>query len=308
MANSNFSAKDIHVFTLYLSRARMIFSEELSSEERMPLPSSIVDGKEAAAVMKAFLGTDTATQQTIDDSNYVNLEEILDEIFVESDNSEKLEILSHCYSATGLFSKIYEFHGSGQGDFITVLSAAPSEARAADSAYEVEDMAFPPEDDDIYEDILENEDTDADTAKLAKIMQQMRKKAKLTKDDMRTLVDAWKKSGSWPNSNEHKMSLHIKRSPNFRNIRWNGSRRPSLFTTDRIPLSIGNISYLSTPDGVSIERLFGEQNEGYAGADRSVSKLIGLAVDLYKPTNDEEFAAALSKFLPTYEIYPGTRT
>lgn len=159
------------------------------------------------------------------------------------------------------------------------------------------------------EDILENEDTAADTAKLAKIMQQMRKKSKLTKADMRTLVDAWKKSGSWPNSNEHKMSLHIKADHrSFDNIRWNGSRRPSLFTTGRIPLSIGNISYLSTPDGVSIENLFGEQNEGYAGADRAVSKLIGLAVDLYKPTNDEEFAAALSKFLPTYEIYPGTRT
>lgn len=151
MANKNFSAKDIHVFTLYLSRARMIFSEELSSEERMPLPSSIVDGKEAIAVMKAFLETDTATQQTIDDSNYVNPEDVLDEIFEESDNSEKLEILSQCYSVTGLFSKIYEFNGSGQGDFITVLSAAPSEARAADSAYEVEDMAFPPEDDEIYE-------------------------------------------------------------------------------------------------------------------------------------------------------------
>jgi hypothetical protein len=148
MANKNFSAKDIHVFTLYLSRARMLFSEELSSEERMPLPSSIVDGKEAIAVMKAFLGTDTATQQTIDDSDYANPEDILDEIFEDSDNSEKLEILSHCYSATGLFSKIYEFHGSGQGDFITVLSAAPSEERARESALEVEDMAFPPEDDE----------------------------------------------------------------------------------------------------------------------------------------------------------------
>lgn len=274
----------------------------------MPYPSEILYASKRAAynVLLEFGGNEDSDDPL----------DSLDGLFEDNNAEIQLQILQRCFTASGSrFSKIVQKTvGDTEAQILAIAKNDPSAGRRRleEIGRELESRE---KDGTLHESsvgrdghILENEDTDADTAELAKIMQQMRKKATLTKADMRTLVDAWKKSGSWPSSNEHKMGLHIKVDLNFRNIRWNGGEyRPSFFTTGRIPMAIGDISYLRTPGGVAIENLFREQGNGNAGADRAVSNLIGLAVDLYKPTNDEEFAAALSKFLPTTEIYPGVR-
>lgn len=146
------STEDSHIFTLVLGHARLNFSKELSTEDNLVYPSSLVDDKEADAVLVSILGSDDSKQTSfIEDEGPESPADLLDEIFVDSDNSEKLDILMHCYKVLGLFSKIFEFKGSSQGDFIRVLSAAPNEQKATEQAWFIRDECFGYDDDDELE-------------------------------------------------------------------------------------------------------------------------------------------------------------
>ena len=137
------STEDSHIFTLVLGHARLNFSKELSTEDNLVYPSSLVDDKEADAVLVSILGSDDSKQTSfIEDEGPESPADLLDEIFVDSDNSEKLDILMNCYKAIGLFAKVFEFSGPNQGDFIRVLSAAPDEQEATEQAWVIRDECF----------------------------------------------------------------------------------------------------------------------------------------------------------------------
>lgn len=137
--------EDSHIFTLVLGHARLNFSEALSTEDNLILPSSLVDDKEADAALVSILGSDDFKQTSFDEDE--SPADLLDEIFLDSDNSEKLDILMHCYKVLGLFAKVFEFSGHSQGDFIKVLSAAPNEQEATEQAWFIRDEFFGDDDD-----------------------------------------------------------------------------------------------------------------------------------------------------------------
>ncbi len=134
------STEDSHIFTLFLRHHRLNFSEALSTEDDLILPSSLVDDKEADAVLVSILGSDDTKQASFDEDE--SPADLLDEIFLDSDNSEKLDILMHCYKVLGMFAKVFEFSGPSQGDFIRVLSAAPNEQKATEQAWFIHDKCF----------------------------------------------------------------------------------------------------------------------------------------------------------------------
>lgn len=139
------------VLTLSLDRGEMRFLRNLSTEDEIPSPSSIVDDGEALKVLHSFLGTDAQDQIDIDHEGQSSLD-ILDEVFQGSDTSEQLIILEKCYAATGLNAKIYKFSGYSQGDYIEVLSVDAEKKIVEDNAQTVREFAFDSdEDDDIYE-------------------------------------------------------------------------------------------------------------------------------------------------------------
>lgn len=141
------STKDSHIFTLVLERRRLNFSEELSTEDNLIFPSSLVDqDKDVDVVLDAVLAADPSIIPLIrtglsyvEDMSHL---ELLDEIFSASSNSEKLDILMDCYKALGLFAKVFEFSGPSQGDFIRVLSVAPNEQEATEQAWFIRDECF----------------------------------------------------------------------------------------------------------------------------------------------------------------------
>ena len=147
------STEDSHIFTLFLRHHRLNFSEALSTEDDLILPSSLVDDKEADAVLVSILGSDDTKQAVFadgfaEDDGPESPADLLDEIFLDSDNSEKLDILMHCYKVLGLFAKVFEFSGPSQGDFIRVLSAAPNEQKATEQAWVIRDECFGGDDDE----------------------------------------------------------------------------------------------------------------------------------------------------------------
>ena len=309
------SIEDSHIFTLVLGHARLNFSKELSTEDNLVYPSSLVDDKGADAVLVSILGSDDSKQTSfIEDEGPESPADLLDEIFVDSDNSEKLDILMHCYKVLGLFSKIFEFKGSSQGDFIRVLSAAPSEARAIEHAYEVYDACFGYDDDDELEEQLAETATVPATKKrtakapttFAELAKTLRKKSALTEEDMAALVKLWHTTGSWPAHNESKMSAHITDDRDPHNIRWNGAARPVLFSSLGYRLANSNITFYRTKGGMNygIATLMCSDGTKYKTEGAELPDMIGMIVAMYEPTNDAEFAAALGMFLQK-EVWPG---
>jgi hypothetical protein len=311
------STEDSHIFTLVLGHARLNFSKELSTEYNLVYPSSLVDDKEADAVLVSILGSDDSKQTSfIEDEGPESPADLLDEIFVDSDNSEKLDILMHCYKVLGLFSKIFEFKGSSQGDFIRVLSAAPSEARAIEHAYEVYDACFGYDDDDeLEEQLAETATVPATKKRKAKaptfdeLAKTLRKKSALTEEDMAALVFRWHDTGKWPAHNESKMSAHLTDDRNPLNIRWKGPTRPILFNSRGDRLANSDITSYRIKGGMKYDiatlmRSDGIYSMPYLGQGAELPNMIGMIVAMYKPKNDAEFAAALGMFLQN-EVKPG---
>jgi len=304
------STEDSHIFTLVLGHARLNFSKELSTEDDLILPSSLVDDKEADAVLVSILGSDDSKQTSFDEDE--SPADLLDEIFVDSDNSEKLDILMHCYKVLGLFAKVFEFSGSSQGDFIRVLSAAPNEQEATEQAWFIRDECFG-DDDELEEQLAETATVPATKKRTAKapttfaeLAKTLRKKSALTEEDMAALVKLWHPTGSWPAHNESKMSAHITDDRNPHNIRWRGAEKPVLFSSLGYRLANSNITFYRTKDGMKygIATLMQSDGAKYKAQGAELPDMIGMIVAMYEPTNDAEFAAALGMFLQK-EVKPG---
>lgn len=308
------STEDSHIFTLVLGHARLNFSKELSTEDNLVYPSSLVDDKEADAVLVSILGSDNTKQTSFaEDDGPESLAELLDEIFLDSDNSEKLDILRHCYKVLGLFAKVFDFTGPSQGDFIKVLSAAPSEKEATEQAWLIGYEAFAGDDDELEEQLAETATVPATKKRTAKapttfaeLAKTLRKKSALTEEDMVALVKLWHTTGSWPAHNDSKMSAHITDDRNPHNIRWYGAAKPVLFSSQGYRLSNSNITFYgikgSTEYGIAT--LMESDGTKYKTQGAELPDMIGMIVAMYEPTNDDEFAAALGMFLQK-EVKPG---
>lgn len=302
--------EDSHIFTLVLGHARLNFSEALSTEDNLILPSSLVDDKEADAALVSILGSDDSKQTSFDEDE--SPADLLDEIFLDSDNSEKLDILMHCYKALGLFAKVFEFSGSGQGDFIRVLSAAPNEQEATEQAWFIRDECFD-DDDELEEQLAETATVPATKKRTAKapttfaeLAKTLRKKSALTEEDMAALVKLWHTTGSWPAHNESNMSAHLTDDRNPHNIRWKGAAWPILFSSLGYRLANSNITFYRTKGGMKygIATLMQSDGAKYKAQGAELPDMIGMIVAMYEPTNDAEFAAALGMFLQN-EVKPG---
>lgn len=304
------STEDSHIFTLVLGHRRLYFSEALSTEDNLILPSSLVDDKEADAVLVSILGSDDTKQASFDGDE--SPADLLDEIFLDSDNSESLDILMHCYKVLGLFAKVFDFTGPSQGDFIRVLSAAPSEKEATEQAWFIHDECFG-DDDELEEQLAETATVPATKKRTAKapttfaeLAKTLRKKSALTEEDMVALVKLWHTTGSWPAHNESKMSAHITDDRNPHNIRWYGAAKPVLFSSLGYRLANSNITFYGTKGGMnySIGTLMSSDGTDYKTQGAELPDMIGMIVAMYEPTNDAEFAAALGMFLRK-EVKPG---
>lgn len=306
------SAEDSHIFTLVLGHRRLNFSKELSTEDKLIFPSSLVDDKEADAVLVSILGSDDSKQTSF--AKDESPADLLDEIFLDSDNSEKLVILMHCYKVLGLFAKVFEFSGPNQGDFIRVLSAAPSEKEATEQAWLIGYDAFGGDDDDELEEQLAETATVPATKKrtakapttFAELAKTLRKKSALTEEDMVALVKLWHTTGSWPAHNESKMSAHITDDRDPKNIRWRGAEKPVLFSSLGYRLANSNITFYGTKGGMnySIGTLMSSDGTDHKTQGAELPDMIGMIVAMYEPTNHAEFAAALGMFLRK-EVKPG---
>ena len=311
------SAEDSHIFTLVLGHARLNFSKELSTEDNLVYPSSLVDDKEADAVLVSILGSDDSKQTSFidgfaEDDGPESPADLLDEIFLDSDNSEKLDILMHCYKVLGLFAKVFEFSGPSQGDFIRVLSAAPNEQKATEQAWFIHDECFG-DDDELEEQLAETATVPATKKRTAKapttfaeLAKTLRKKSALTEEDMDALVKHWHATGSWPAHNESKMSAHITDDRDPHNIRWNGTTWPILFSSLGDRLANSDITFYRTKGGMKygIATLMRSDGTEYKTEGAELPDMIGMIVAMYEPTNDAEFAAALGMFLQK-EVKPG---